>query len=1796
MKMKKRMKILTSVLALCVLAAVCINLGTTPASAYTYSSSHVTGNLVSTYTGEVKQDTVNIYEDFYLTPEDTARAGLGQLQIYATADYWRQACAKINANIALTYYNASGTQISQSKASVNKYYSTGGYKNTLTINYTNVPSGTTRIRLGIYSHNSLTYDMKVKNIKVYLKDETAPVYAVCAPVTAPAKYKMGTKIRYQVKFTEPVNVSNAGYLNFKVGSQEINSKSAYVSQSSDKTILYYDFALPETTTTGDNLSVTLTSISGLSVSDDAKNSVTVNKTLNQSNGFYVDNRPPGVTGITTSASSDAVYKAGEKLTFDVTFCENIWVSGNPSISLSNGKQAVYVKKTETDTNICSFEYVIGEGDDAANIAITGVDFSGIYDSVKNCATEAPDYNTSIYNDFMTGRNVSIDTKAPTVDFSETEQGWKKEHKAVLTPNDNIAGVKAIYAAWAVGDNVPVYPDAPNVDLSENLAVTPKSSGEYKLYIRITDNVDNTADYVSPYTYSVDVDAPVIKKEYTTEEGMVNKVLASAVDAHSGTESFTYRWINENNAEVLSGDVNEGIDKPTEDGVYTIILTAADKAGNAAEDSIESLAVDSAAPEVVFTPNENADYEKTHTTSVSVTDEKSGVKEYYYLWSDSAQKPDAENEKWTLANGNTFTTPENQSGTYYLHIKAIDKVENTAIVSSGGFNIDNIAPNISLTPNGNSDCVGEKSCDVRIEITDQISSSTDITAWYAISEDKASHGEMMPLTSEVITVDTVNAPKYLTVKAADKAGNEALIQSEAYMPDTAAPEGTISKTEDKYYINTNTVNVKISASDDYSSTILMQIKVDDAEGEWEEYETAKALVFDKIEGEHTVSVRFKDKSDNISDYESVAYCYDVTAPEISFDYLPSTLTKESVTVTATAIDDKSETKFTTERTKVFDVNGSFEFIAYDEAGNIARKTVKVDYIDKTKPTISITSDCFDGKKYRDAKVKIATSDENGIGKLEYAIIKNGEEPSTMTECRNGEEILIRGLDGAYQIAVRATDGVGNTDSASSQSILFDNTPPTATITYEPSKRTARDVVAAVTFNEDTVITNNGGKNTYTFTDNGEFTFEFKDDAGNIGSETAKVTWIDRSRPTAKVILNHDGWTSEDITVTLLPQPQSIIQNVRFNEAPIEDNELNTYTFSEYGILEYEIYDIETEISTEDSVIVKVDKDAPTVKEIHYSETEWTNKDVTVSIEAEDDLSEIEYVNGKTHTFSENGSHTFTVSDSAGNTTEKTVSVDFIDKDTPVPIITYYADGKVYDTATPTNKNVNAVVTFNSGGSPVSIVNNDGSFEHEFESNGKFKFMFTDEAGNTGEVEAVVSKIDKIAPTGYVTYSKSSWTNTDVVATLHTSDDVNEVTVTNNAKSENYTFTDNGEFVFEFKDTAGNTASAKAEVSIIDKKKPTLSYTLSTNDPTPFSVFAVVTADERVTFKNNDGKPSRQFTSNGEYKFEAADRAGNTAEINVVVTNISKETTPVKLVYSKTDPTNEDVFVTIEPQDGKSYIYVTNNNGQKTKRFTENGEFTFTYKNAIGIEGEATASVTNIDKEPPAVTISYSHDSVTNEDVTVTFNSTENVKYPYVVTGNKYIFTKNGKIQFPVKDEVGNVTNIIAETVLIDKNPPTIEVETPYEVIAVGDAIDVMQGVTVSDENELDGEIAVNGAVDTSQSGIYTVKYSVKDIAGNVGEAQKQITVYDPNEFNIFVNGQLAFGNQINLNGKQLDITATNVQGELAARYLPGKKAVGDFKTKGTEISLDGELPSVGYYTIYLRDDDRNARLVYVFIQE
>jgi len=106
------------------------------------------------------------------------------------------------------------------------------------------------------------------------------------------------------------------------------------------------------------------------------------------------------------------------------------------------------------------------------------------------------------------------------------------------------------------------------------------------------------------------------------------------------------------------------------------------------------------------------------------------------------------------------------------------------------------------------------------------------------------------------------------------------------------------------------------------------------------------------------------------------------------------------------------------------------------------------------------------------------------------------------------------------------------------VIIDDTDkiaPTATVSYSNTAPTNQGVVATITPSEPVTITNNGGSPSYTFTENGSFTFEFVDAAGNVGSAVATVSNIDKTAPTLTVRAN---------TNTLFP-PNHKLVDIRFS---------------------------------------------------------------------------------------------------------------------------------------------------------------------------------------------------------------------------------------------------------------------------------------------------------------------------------------------------------------------------------------------------------------------------------------------------------------------------------------------------------------------------------------------------------------------------------------------------------------------------------------------------------------------------
>ena len=140
---------------------------------------------------------------------------------------------------------------------------------------------------------------------------------------------------------------------------------------------------------------------------------------------------------------------------------------------------------------------------------------------------------------------------------------------------------------------------------------------------------------------------------------------------------------------------------------------------------------------------------------------------------------------------------------------------------------------------------------------------------------------------------------------------------------------------------------------------------------------------------------------------------------------------------------------------------------------------------------------------DVTIKINQKDKEGT-KTVYKL--KGTEEKEVTEISEGETITLN-KDGVYKVVAYTYGEDGNKSRIAQRIIKINKTGIEATIKYTPDTETTDLVTATVTFNkEDIIITNNEGKNTYEFTENGEFTFTYEDEMGRTGTITAKVDWI------------------------------------------------------------------------------------------------------------------------------------------------------------------------------------------------------------------------------------------------------------------------------------------------------------------------------------------------------------------------------------------------------------------------------------------------------------------------------------------------------------------------------------------------------------------------------------------------------------------------------------------------------------------------------------------------------------------
>ncbi|MDD2537208.1 MAG: hypothetical protein PHU61_01805, partial [Candidatus Absconditabacteria bacterium] len=522
--------------------------------------------------------------------------------------------------------------------------------------------------------------------------------------------------------------------------------------------------------------------------------------------------------------------------------------------------------------------------------------------------------------------------------------------------------------------------------------------------------------------------------------------------------------------------------------------------------------------------------------------------------------------------------------------------------------------------------------------------------------------------------------------------------------------------------------------------------------------------------------------------------------------------------------------------------------------------------------------------------------------------------------------------------------------------IDKSAVVGTINYSTTGNTSEDVIASISFNKTGVtITNNGGSPSYVFIGNGSFTFEFMDAYGNTGSTTATVNWIDKTAVVGTINYSTTGNTNEDV-----------IANITFNKTGVtitNNGGSANYTFTENGSFTFEFEDAYGNTGNTTATVTRIDKSA-VIGTISYSITGNTNGDVTANIAFNKTGVTITNNGGSpSYVFTENGSFTFEFIDVYGNTGSATATVSWIDKNAVIGTINYSTTGN-------TNEDVIANITFNKTG--VTITNNRGSAFHVFTGNGSFMFEFMDAYGNTGSETATVTRIDKSAVVGTISYSTTGNTNEDVTATI--AFNKTGVIITNNGGSPSYVFTGNGSFTFEFMDAYGNTGSTTASVSWIDQDLPsgTISYTPDT--PTNGTVVAVLRTNKPIVIPDawtrlDPTTYVRLFAENETGTLLLEDLLGNQGSVEYAVTWIDRSPVIGTITYSTTEKTVNSVIATISFNKSGVIVDSPYEGGEHGSgwfyTFTGNGSFTFTFRDVYGNTGSATAVVSWIESSLPGM---------------------------------------------------------------------------------------------------------------------------------------------------------------------------------------------------------------------------------------
>lgn len=300
------------------------------------------------------------------------------------------------------------------------------------------------------------------------------------------------------------------------------------------------------------------------------------------------------------------------------------------------------------------------------------------------------------------------------------------------------------------------------------------------------------------------------------------------------------------------------------------------------------------------------------------------------------------------------------------------------------------------------------------------------------------------------------------------------------------------------------------------------------------------------------------------------------------------------------------------------NGKYTFIAEDYAGNIFSKTITVDTIDKTAPTLTLTKSIT---TLTNGEVTInASASDSGVG------IKSIELPDN-TVVDGGSATYTVSSNGSYDFIAR--DLLDNETKQTIEITNIDKTAPSSpTITNNKEWTNATSVPVTISSGTDSDI----DRTEYSLSGatakswsiySGAFNIENEgvtnltartiDKAGNISEIITSTVKIDRTAPILILTKTPEDWTNEEIIISASASDVgSGVKSIRLPDNTVVDGSSATYKVSSNGSYEFEVSDLLGNKIKKVINISNVDTVAPIIKNEVISNS-WTNKDINLNID-------------------------------------------------------------------------------------------------------------------------------------------------------------------------------------------------------------------------------------------------------------------------------------------------------------------------------------------------------------------------------------------------------------------------------------------------------------------------------------------------------------------------------------------------------------------------------------------------------